>query len=227
MIGRNSLKLVFPFALSGLFSLSLNTADAQRYKDRGDQTEQADERQAQDNPDSLATKGFANRLVYGSNFNLAIGNPTYLDISPILGYRITPKLQAGVGGTYIFYYDQQSYYYLNSPQTYNVTNQGYMYGGRIYAEYDLFSGLFRPNDKIFAHGEVEMLNVSYFYIDPTSSTYLVGRTWITDDYVGIGYREPFGRKGYFLVSILYNANFQSFINVNPFGPLTLRLGVTF
>src|ERR1039457_7083674 len=91
------------------FIFVCNTTYAQRYRDR---SEQQSERQAYDSPDSLANQTFSQRLVKGANFWLGL-QPGYIDISPILGYRITTNLQAGIGATYIYYNGLEPYYDVN------------------------------------------------------------------------------------------------------------------
>jgi len=209
-----SLYIIVFLAFVSIFSLYSTKDFAQRYRDRGQQSQNADERKAEDNPDSLANKDFVDRLVYGANVSLA-GDLSSIEISPILGYRLTPKLQAGVGATYIYwnYYDP----FLSARIV------GAVYGGRVYAEYDFFHDLMRPNDKVFGHIEYETLNVPF-----VTSSGVAGRSNIYDPYVGAGYRSPLGRKAYLNLTLVFNMQYAQYQDLNPYpSPLQVRIGVTF
>jgi hypothetical protein len=199
--------------------LTINIASAQRYRDRNQDN---DPNPSYDNPDSLANMSFADRLVKGSNFWLGF-QPAYIDISPILGYRITTNLQAGIGATYIYYNGLEPYYDVNGNiQYYRI--EGTMYGGRMYAEYDFAKNALGRNSRFFAHAEYEDMNVS----NPTPITGLPERTWYYSQYVGIGYRSAIGKKAFFNMSILFNINYDQFATINPNGSQIIeRIGVTF
>ena len=48
-------------------------------------------------------KPFKDRIYFGGNLGLQFGNQTYIDISPLIGYKVTEKFSAGFGVTYIYY----------------------------------------------------------------------------------------------------------------------------
>lgn len=77
----------------------------------------------------------------GGNVSAQFGNATFIEISPLVGYRITEDLTSGVGFTY---------QYLS--ENYNVYNfydyKATVMGARIFSQYDLIFG-------IFAHAEYE------------------------------------------------------------------------
>gem|GEM_PF-100564 len=202
-----------------IFMFEYNTTFAQRYRDR---SEEQTERQAYDSPDSLQNQTFSQRLVKGANFWLGL-QPAYIDISPILGYRITTNLQAGIGATYIYYNGLEPYYDVNGIlQYYRI--QGSMYGGRLYAEYDFAKNALTMNGRFFAHVEYEDLNVS----NPAAITGLPERTWFYSQYVGLGYRSAIGKKAFFNLSVLFNINYNQFANINPNGSQIIeRIGITF
>src|SRR5438045_3447622 len=71
---------------------------AQRYKKKPP-VENADEPAR----DSTARQKFFDRLVFGGNLVAGFGSSTYIDISPLVGYKINPRLIGGIGVTYIYY----------------------------------------------------------------------------------------------------------------------------
>lgn len=202
------------------FALSLNLAYGQRYRERDENQDNYTEPVM--TQDSLENQTFAQRLVKGVNFWVGF-QPGYIDISPILGYRLTPNLQAGVGGTYIYFNGLEPYYDVNGIiQYYRI--EGSMYGGRIYAEYDFAKNALGRNSRLFAHVEYENLNVS----NPAAITGLPERTWYNSQYVGLGYRTAIGKTAFFNASILFDINYNQFANINPNGsPIIERIGITF
>lgn len=73
------------------------------------------------------------------------GTVTFIDVSPLLGYKITDKIGAGIGATYQYYHYRDKFYDFET----NV------YGGRVFGRY-LFT------DYLFAHVEYEYLNLEAF-----------------------------------------------------------------
>ncbi|TNF44384.1 MAG: hypothetical protein EP311_01250, partial [Cytophagales bacterium] len=60
------------------------------------------------------------RMFFGGNLGLQFGTVTFIDISPLAGVMITPRLSAGAGITYQ-YYDDNRFQGAN----------GSSYGGRV------------------------------------------------------------------------------------------------
>lgn len=91
------------------------------------------------------------RLYTGGNVGFKIVRDVlFFDISPILGYKITPKLSAGVGGKYTLIRD------LTFKVNYSI------YGGSVFSRYLLFP-------QLFVHTEYELLNA--YDLAPLSPTY--------------------------------------------------------
>lgn len=202
-------------------------AFAQRYQNRqNDNYNNEDQKKDKDTSDDIfkSNKFDPAKLVYGGNFGAAFSTDyTFVDISPLIGYRFTDRFQAGVGGTYI--YSRVVYYFAN-PQTGAPTAfplSSSIYGARIYGEYDIFKDLFSGNDRIFGHAEVEGLNVSYY---PNGDPYVAPqRTWIGNYFVGGGYRQMIGQRGFINLSVLYNLNYAVNKDISPYSsPFVIRFG---
>ena len=127
---------------------------------------------------------------------LQFGNPTVIDISPILGYRITPKVSAGVGFTYE---------YFNYP-TYNFSTD--IYGGNVFGRYTFYKGF-------FAQGEVEYLNLQAYDL-------LDKRVDVESVLVGGGYINRFSPHAAFVAMILYNLTPTYY---TPYSNPIIRLGI--
>lgn len=115
------------------------------------------------------------KIFLGGNFggNLA-GSNSFLDISPIVGYRVTDKFMVGVGGVGQFFKRD------------SFTNR--VFGGKVFARYDVFKNL-------FLHTEYERLNQRQSGQDQS----FVFEGLLT----GAGYQQRMG-PGYFSAMILYN-----------------------
>ncbi|MEN8838973.1 MAG: hypothetical protein ABF238_00535 [Flavobacteriales bacterium] len=120
---------------------------------------------ADEDKEDLAGLPFKERLYTGGNFWANFGTFTNLEISPLLGYRITSDYSVGVGLKYNYFSDRRFSPALTSS----------IYGGSVFTRY-------RFLDKLVAHAEFEMLNVSDF-----SSITSSGRIWVPIGLVGGGY----------------------------------------
>lgn len=90
---------------------------------------------------------FGDKIGYGGNLGLRVGNPTYIEISPIAGYRLGPFLMPGIGVSYRYI----QYRYANYPP-----RGSNLYGGSVwlrayvapmvfgYAEYEVLNGEWDP-----------------------------------------------------------------------------------
>jgi len=126
------------------------------------------------------------RLYIGGNLGLLFGSTTLIEVSPQVGYRLTDRFIPGIGLTYIY----QNYRYGN------IRYENSVYGGSIFSKYFI-------TDNLFGHVEYEMLNVEYVpdygpYIIPT-----IDRKWISSFYIGGGYSQPIGQRGFAQVMILF------------------------
>ena len=125
---------------------------------------------------------FKDRLYFGGNLGLQFGTVTLVDVSPLVGVMITPRLSGGLGATFQYYDDNRF-----------QGAEGTSYGGRIFGRYNIL-----PN--IFAQAEYESINweaYDYFVED-------FRRTWSNALFLGAGYFAPFGNRGGANFTFLYN-----------------------
>jgi hypothetical protein len=113
---------------------------------------------------------------------------------------VTDKLQVGPGLTYIYYRYNYPGYNFSASQ----------YGGRFFGRYFVI-------DDLFAHAELEALNIGVKNADYS------GRKTLIYPLVGGGYRQRFGANGGVYVTVLYNFNYQP--NLSTYNsPLIFRIG---
>lgn len=153
---------------------------------------------------------FSDRLFFGGGLGLQFGTLTLIDISPVVGYRVTEKFETGIGLTYK-YYKYKDYYYVGGDLKTNI------FGGSLFARYHIF-------ENIFAHVEYESLR--YHYDDNHGSGSILSSDQSTAVYnsifVGGGYRQRISQGSYFFMMALWNLNDSAF---SPYSNPVLRMGV--
>lgn len=143
------------------------------------------------------------RIFFGGGFGLQFGTVTQVEVSPIIGYRLTKRLQAGIGITYSYYNDKR----------FTPAFDFSTYGGSVFSRFFIL-------DNIFAHAEIEALNTEVFNI------YLeTDRRWIDNYYIGGGFYQRFGPRSGVAITILYNLNYQN--GITPSSNPVIRIGFNF
>ncbi len=105
--------------------------------------------------EDLSLLSFKDRLYTGGNFWGSFGTFTNLEISPMLGYRITNDYSVGVGIKY-------NYFRRNVAPTFSAS----IYGGSAFTRYIFL-------ERIVAHAEFELLSVQRNFGVPSSERLLV------------------------------------------------------
>jgi hypothetical protein len=148
----------------------------------------------------------SDRMFYGGYFGLQFGTYTYVEISPLVGYRLTDKLSTGVGAKYIYYsVDDKSYV----PAYHYSTN---IYGGSVFLRYLIV-------ENFFAHAEFELINLEAY-----DGYYAVGRRNVPDLFLGGGYRMPMGSNSSFSIMALWEVIEDRY---SPYVSPILRIGFGF
>jgi hypothetical protein len=120
-------------------------------------------------------RSFGDRIYFGGNFGLSFGSySSEVELSPIIGYKITERLSGGVGLTYIYFRSKDPY----THYTYETN----IYGGDVFARYFV-------TENLFAYVETGGLNLdvpSPFY------PYRLSKQWVQDFLIGGGYSSQMG-----------------------------------
>jgi hypothetical protein len=138
-------------------------------------------------PKSKQTKendDWKERFTYGGNFQAFFGNPTYIYLSPAIGYNLLDDLNIGAGIIYNYASVDyggagkfsQSIFGTHSYARYSVTNFFFIQG-----QYDK---LYQPN--------------VYSYKIPQE------KVWVDYAMGGVGYSQPLGELATFNTSLMYN-----------------------
>ncbi|MFH1118951.1 MAG: hypothetical protein V1775_03955 [Bacteroidota bacterium] len=169
---------------------------------------------AQDPP--LGPKSrFTDKLFFGGGLGLQFGTITLVDVSPVIGYRVTEKFETGLGLTYKYFRYKDYYIDYNTGIGYDLKSN--ILGGSVFARYHLL-------ENVFAHAEFESLNYRYddFY-DSGGVVLSERRTAVINSiFVGGGYRQRISSGSYFFIMALWNLNDSA---LSPYSNPVLRMGV--
>lgn len=135
------------------------------------------------------------RLFYGGSFALMLGTATTIELSPVIGLWVLPRIDVAIGPTYRFYKYR--------------SDQTDIYGGKIYTEFVFFRDMdrFIPlgiHTSLFLHIEDEMLSLSSKYwanviLSPK-------RFMINTVLVGPGLSQQMGKRASFNLTVLWALN---------------------
>jgi hypothetical protein len=133
-------------------------------------------------------KGFdPAKMFFGGGLGLQFGDPTFIEISPIAGYRFTDRFAPGVGVVYEYL----------SFKRHNVATS--VYGGKAFASYVVIENL-------FLHTEYEVLSLETEYFDYLFKYTGQERFFVGSFFVGGGYRVPMGSRSFSTIMVLWNLN---------------------
>jgi hypothetical protein len=147
--------------------------------------------------EDVSDLSFSERIYFGGNFGIQFGTVTLINVSPAVGYRITNRFSAGPGITYMYYRENFA----------GFVYQTSIYGGRLFARYDIL-------ENVFLHSEYEILNLDRFDLKE--------RINVTNILVGGGYRQHLGGRTYLHLLSLWNINDSV---DSPYQNPIIRMGV--
>jgi hypothetical protein len=140
---------------------------------------------------------FIDKVFFGGNVGAQLGTVTFVDVSPLVGYKFTDKIAGGIGATYQYYHYKDQYFDIET----NV------YGGRIFGRY-LFT------EYLFGHAEYEYLNLEAF-------DFKRRRVDVESFLAGGGYIQRLGGNASIIAMILYNFTESAY---TPYSNPIIRIG---
>lgn len=149
---------------------------------------------------------WTDKLYFGGGVGLSFGDVDYVEISPLVGYQLNPRVSFGLG----------AFYRWASDDRYSPSVDTSDYGGSVFSRINVV----RP---IYAHIEYEFVNYEY----PTVPGSTI-RASDSNALVGAGLFQPMGGRGGFYATALYNLTYDSDDPTSPYdSPWVYRLGFTF
>lgn len=122
----------------------------------------------------------ANKVYYGGNVGISFGSYFRISVTPLVGYKLSPKASAGVKVGYEYIEDKR----------YDPKLTSHNYGGSIFARY-------RLHQQVYAHGEFAYLSYKY-----KTSNIETDRTWVPFLLLGGGLVQPISPKAALFVEVL-------------------------
>lgn len=119
------------------------------------------------------------KFFFGGSFGLQVGQVTYINVAPIVGYKVTDRYRVGVGLNYIF--------------TNFFGQKNNLIGGRLFQQFFVWKG-------VFAHAEYEFMDYPNGYNNFGQPTRGISNSFN----LGAGYQQNFGRRAFSNIMILYN-----------------------
>jgi hypothetical protein len=165
-----------------------------------------------------------NRIVVGGTLGFGMGDNTVaFSIAPVIGYRITDKLAAGIGFGYQ-YYKQKDFFEIVDYNTNNVYYRDYkasMMSASVWARYLIF-------DKLFVHAEYEHNFFKFNDYEFNYNTNQVDASKLRIDVpsvlLGVGYRQPISENASVYIMGFYDVLQKEY---SPYkGSIQPRIGFT-
>ena len=143
---------------------------------------------------------FRERLFFGGNFGLMFGTVTDIQISPVVGFWVLPRIAVAVGPTYRYYKDR--------------IDRTALYGGKGYLQLVVIQDLnsvipIGVHTGIFLHIEDELLSLKssfWKYPPPYSSD----RFYVNTVLAGAGISQQIGRRSSLNFMVLWPLNNSEF-----------------
>jgi hypothetical protein len=146
------------------------------------------------------TPAFKERLFFGGNLGLMFGTVTDIQLSPVVGYWLLPRLAVAAGPTYR---------YFKSSYLSNGMDKTSIYGGKAYAQLVIVQDIssFIPmgsHTGIFLHIENELLSLkANFWKYPANPR---GRFYVNTVLFGGGISQQIGRRSSMDFMVLWPLN---------------------
>jgi hypothetical protein len=123
------------------------------------------------------------KFYYGGYLNLTFGSYTAIGVSPLIAYKINPKLSAGTTLTYEYISDNRYAGY-----TYKASN----YGASIFSRYRIIP-------QIYLHAEFSEMNYDSYASYGDNNRY-----WVPFLFLGGGFSQPISPNTWVNTQILFD-----------------------
>ena len=157
----------------------------------------------------------SDKIFYGGGLGLSFGNITNIEISPLIGYRITDDFHTGLQFRYQ-YIDADYFYY-----GYHYDFRTSIYGIAPFLRYFIMEEYFLISEFEFLSLETKHFDVLGLYDNFDNRERFIYHSFL----VGAGYAQNLGGSSIMYFSLLYNLNDSS--NSPYSSPWVVRVGVNF
>ncbi|HLG34821.1 MAG TPA: hypothetical protein VI757_08080 [Bacteroidia bacterium] len=166
----------------------------------------------------LAQRNTESKFYFGGNLGLMFGTYTVVDISPLIGYKVTERFHVGTGLTYTYYKYQED----GPNNTKGASYETSIYGGRLFTRYFVVENLFlHVEDELIS---IELPDLAHYY---ATGDIEITRQWLNSVLVGGGYGYGFGSDGPAIsIMVLFRVN-NEFDDFYPYQNPIIRVGLGF
>ena len=205
---KKLISITLLFSICSISFAQVEGVEVEKPKEEKKEEEKKDKQNEKEDKEKVP---FIDKLFFGGNFGANFGRWTFVDVSPMIGYRVTPKFSVGVGGTYQYQNDRD----------FDISQS--VYGGRLFSRYTLANDFFGVGN-LFAHAEYEALFAKLSY--GSFSGRVENTSLFPAFFIGGGIAIPIGNRSAFTITALYNPFYDQ--NNSLYGrPLQIRAGAFF
>ena len=178
------------------------------------QEDQRDQQYQQAQANQGQRPAFLDKIFVGGGLGAGFGDYTFVNISPIIGYRVSP--QFAIGMRLMYQYTTFDYYDFQEQRVKKYNGNDFGIGG--FARYMLFG-------PVFLQAEYEHLSYDALDYSGTSS-----REGFDSFMAGGGIAQPVGNKASVFLTVMYNFSYENFNTGNVYrvpynSPWVVRVGV--
>jgi len=151
----------------------------------------------------------SSRLFTGGSVGLLFGTVTNIEISPMVGVNVLPRLNTGVSFVYSYINDKR----------FNVNNETTIYGGRAFSEFVVLKDLekyipVKLFKTIYVRTEYEILQLQAEYYNGLTNSEIEGNLWLESFHIGPGIGLPLGGNNTLKLAFLSSPFQQGFYPFN-------------
>ena len=139
------------------------------------------------------------RLYFGGNVTFAVGTITIIELTPLAGYRITPRWSAGLGVNYEYYKSSGQFFGTYRLNAYSTS----IYGGNVFTNYAFLKNFPAEGISLMVQAEYDALSLEKKYFQDYLSS---GRFVLNSVFAGGGIRQKLGRRSSINLLVLWNFN---------------------
>lgn len=134
---------------------------------------------------------FIKKIYFGGEFGVSFGTYTTITISPLLGYRISPKLYTGIQFHYTW--AKHTINTITGDKSYNYNN----YGISTFLRWYMIKNL-------YIHIEPEFMNYQQTFLDSKGNLVSTERYWVPYVWAGAGLRKMISRRSWVSAHVLFD-----------------------
>lgn len=170
---------------------------------------------AQAQEEGQGQSNFLDKVFVGGGFGAGFGDYTFVNVSPIIGYRVSPRLSVAM--RLMYQYTTFDYFDVVEQEVKKYNGNDFGIGG--FARFMLYG-------PVYLQAEYEHLNYDALYTNGDTS-----RDTFDSFMAGGGIAQPVGGKAFLFLTAMYNFSYENFNTANVYrspynSPWVIRVGVT-